>query len=63
MIVTTTMMTIMIEYNSIKEIVTGAPNDTQQQNNAHAKKQPYRLWSGAAEQCTMLLGTYIHVMI
>ena len=30
MIVTTFMMKIMMKYNSSKEIVTGAPNDTQQ---------------------------------
>ena len=29
MIVTTIMMKIMMKYNSIKEIVTGAPSDTQ----------------------------------
>ena len=41
MIGTTIMMTIVMKYNSIKEIVTGAPNDTQHQNNAHQKtKQP-----------------------
>ena len=28
------MMKIMMKYNSFKEIVTGAPNDTQHQNNA-----------------------------
>ena len=37
MIITTVMMKIMMKYNSIKEIVTGAPNDTQHQNNAHPK--------------------------
>ena len=31
------MMEIMMKYNSIKEIVTGAPNDTQHQNNAYTK--------------------------
>ena len=35
--VTTIMMKIMTKYNSIKEIVTGAHNDTQHQNNAHPK--------------------------
>ena len=35
MIVTTIMMKIMMKYNSIKEIVTVALNDTQHQNNAH----------------------------
>ena len=29
--------TIMMKYNYIKKIVTGAPNDTQHQNNAHPK--------------------------
>ena len=29
------MMKIMLKYNSIKEIVKAAPNDTQHQNNAH----------------------------
>ena len=31
------MMKIMMKYNSIKEIVPGAPNDIQRQNNAHPK--------------------------
>ena len=31
------MMKIMMKKNSIKEIVAGAPNDTQLQNNAHPK--------------------------
>ena len=31
------MMTIMMQQNYIKEIVTWAPNNTQHQNNAHAK--------------------------
>ena len=34
------MIKIMMEYNHIKEIVTGAPNDTQHQNNAHPKTSP-----------------------
>ena len=34
------MMKIMVKYNSIEEIVTGAPNDTQHQNNAHPKNSP-----------------------
>ena len=38
------MMKIMIKYNSITEILTGAPNDTEHQNNALPKKQSYRLW-------------------
>ena len=33
-------MKIMIKYNSINEIVKGAQNDTQQQNNAHPKDSP-----------------------
>ena len=37
MIVTTIMMKIMMKYDSIKGLVTGAPNDTQHQNNAHPK--------------------------
>ena len=62
MIVTIIMMKIMMKYNSIKEIATEAHNDTQQQNNAHPK-QSYRLWWGAADQCTMSHGTYIQIMI
>ena len=27
------------------------------------KNQSYRLWWGAADQCTMSHGTYIHIMI
>ena len=34
------MMKIIMKYNSIKEIVTGAPNDAQDQNNAHPKTSP-----------------------
>ena len=34
------MMKIMMKLNSIKEIVTGASNDTQHQNNAHTKTNP-----------------------
>ena len=34
------MMKIMMKYNYIKEIVTGAPNDTQHQSNAHPKNSP-----------------------
>ena len=30
-------MKVMMHYNSIKELVKGAPNDTQHQNNAHQK--------------------------
>ena len=30
-------MKIMMRYNFIKKIVTGAPNDNQNQNNAHPK--------------------------
>ena len=63
MIVTTIMMKIMMKLKYIKEIVTGAPNDTQHQNNAHPKNQSYRLWWGAADQCTVSHGTYIHIMI
>ena len=37
MIVTTIMMKIMMKYDLIKEMVTGVPNDTQHQNNAHPK--------------------------
>ena len=32
--------TIMMKWDSIKEIVTGAANDTQHQNNAHPKTSP-----------------------
>ena len=35
----------MMKYNSIKEIVKGAPYDTQHQDKAHPKKS-YRLWWG-----------------
>ena len=35
--VTAIVMKIMMKYNSIKEIVTGAYNYTQHQNNAHQK--------------------------
>ena len=38
--VTTTMMKIMKKYNFIKEIVKWAPNDTQNQNNAHPINSP-----------------------
>ena len=34
------MMKTMMVYNSIKKIVTGSPNDTQHQNNAHPKTSP-----------------------
>ena len=34
------MMKIMMKYNSIREIVTGAPNDTEHQNNTHPKHSP-----------------------
>ena len=37
MIATTIMIRIMMKQNSIKEIVTEASNDTQNQNNAHQK--------------------------
>ena len=30
---------------------------------AHTQKQSYRLWWCAADQCTMLRGTHIHIMI
>ena len=63
MVVTTIMMKIMMKYNSIKEIVTGAPIDTQHQNNAHSKSSPMDCDGGAADQCTMSHGTYIHIMI
>ena len=33
-------MKIMMKLNSIKEIVTGAPNDAQHHNNAHPKNIP-----------------------
>ena len=36
---------------------------TQHQDSAHPKKQSYRLWLGAADQCTMSHGTYIHIKI
>ena len=38
MIVTIFIVKIMMKYKSIKEIVTGAPNDTQHQNNTHTQK-------------------------
>ena len=53
-------MKIMMNHNSINEIVKGAPNDTQHQNNAN---QSYRLWWVAADQCPKSNGTYIHIMI
>ena len=56
------MMKIMMKYNSIKEIVTETPNDTQHQNPPPEEKS-YRPWWGAADQWTMSRGTYIHVMI
>ena len=34
------MMKIIMHKNSIKEIVTGAPNDTHHQSNAHPKSNP-----------------------
>ena len=37
LIVTTIMMKTMMKYNYTKEIVKGAPNDTQHQDNAHPK--------------------------
>ena len=55
-------MKIMMKNSPIKEIVKGAPNDTEHQN-AHPKKQYYRLWWGAADQCLMSHCTYIHIMI
>ena len=48
---TTITMEIMMKYNSIKEIVTGAHNDTQHRNNARPEKQSYSLWLGAADIC------------
>ena len=36
-IVATIMMKVMMKYNSIKEIVRGAPNDTQHQSNVPQK--------------------------
>ena len=70
MIATTIMMKIMMKYNSIKEIITGAPSNTQHQNNTplqkrkeKKKKKKNRLWWGVADQCTMSHGTYIYKMI
>ena len=37
MIVTTIMVKVMMQQNSIKEIVTGAPYDIQHQSNANLK--------------------------
>ena len=34
------MVKIMMEWDSIREIVKGEPNDTQHQNNAHPKNSP-----------------------
>ena len=45
--------------NSTKELATGAPNDTTPEQRT-PKKQSCRLWWGAADQCTMWHGTYIH---
>ena len=39
-IVTTIMMKLIIKYNSVKDVVKVAPNDTQHQNNAHPKSSP-----------------------
>ena len=53
----------MMKYSSIKKIVTGAPNGTQHQNNAHPKNSRIEC-DGVLltnEQCR--LGTYIHIMI
>ena len=53
----------MMKYNSINEIVKGALNDTQHQNNTHLKTSPIDCDEDAADQCTMWHGTYIHIMI
>ena len=45
----------------LKELIKGTHNDTEHQNNAHQTKQSYRLWWGAADQYTMLHGTYIKI--
>ena len=63
MIVTTIMMKIMMKQNSIQETVTGAPNDTQHQNNAHPKTSPigYTVM-GCCWPMYNVTGTHIHTM-
>ena len=56
------MMKIVIKLNSIKELVTKAPNGTQHKNNVHPKTGPID-WLDAADQCVISHGTYMHVMI
>ena len=54
----------MIELHATKELVKGIHNDTQHQGSAHPpKKQSYRLLWGAADQCTMSHGNFIHIMV
>ena len=53
----------MNQWNSNKGIVTGAPNDTQHQNNAHSKTSNIDCDGGAADQCAMSQGAYINFMI
>ena len=55
-------MKIMIKYNYIKEIVKGAHTDPTPEQRA-PKIQSYRLWLGAADQCTLSHGTYIQIKI
>ena len=61
-IFTTIIMKIKMKQNTVKEIVKGAHDDTQNQNST-PQKQSYRLWWGAADQCTMADGTYSDDMI
>ena len=69
------MMKIKMKYNYVQEILKEAHNDTHHQNNAtplppppppkkkkKKKKQSYSLWWGAAGQCTMSHGIFIHMM-
>ena len=51
-IVTTIKMKIMMKYNSIKEIVTGAPNDTQHQI-------PRPAFNGMEKMCVGAMGVII----
>ena len=53
----------MMKYSSIKKLVKGTYDNTQHQNNAQTKDQSYMMWWGAADQCVVSHGTYIHIMI
>ena len=51
-----------MKQNAIKDLVKGTHNDTQLQNNVHPKYNRLDCDWVAADQCTMLHGTLLHIM-